>query len=70
MLEEIRLHIGITGGFIVGSKSSSVASLVFAKADSLKLLRCLYYSNTIPALERKRIIALELLDKNSVATMR
>lgn len=70
VLGTVRSYIGIAGGFIVESKSSSVASLVLAKADSLKLLRCLYYSNTIPALQRKRLIAINLLDENSVATIR
>ncbi len=58
-LEMLQGCTAITGGAILPGKR--VYSLSFGKADSLILLRSMYHTDSLPALERKRLIAKQIL---------
>lgn len=51
---EIYNHLKIKG-HITKAKTDSVYCLKYAKAESLKLLRCVYYNDEVVCLSRKRI---------------
>lgn len=51
----------IEGGTIYSQKGKGVQVLPFAIKDSIKLLREIYYNETVPALSRKRKIAEEYM---------
>ena len=52
--EEIFKRLKIRG-HITGGEKSSVYQLKYAKADSLKLLKNMYYKKSILSLSRKRL---------------
>ena len=51
----------IKGGHIYTLKNKSVQMLSFGKADSIRILQLMYYEKSLPALSRKRKIAMKLL---------
>ncbi len=57
---EIFDTLGIQG-HITKNKNSSVYQLKYAKAESLKLLRKLYYKKSVPCLTRKRLKVEQML---------
>ena len=58
--EEIRKRIHISGHISL-SRNRSLQQLKYAKADSLKLLRAMYYSRRILSLTRKRLKIMKML---------
>lgn len=60
MLNTIRELCTVEGGYIMQQKNKGVGVLAFAKADSLILLDFMYYTDSVPALARKRVVAEEL----------
>lgn len=61
MLSSIRNFFPVTGGHIYTEQRKSVSTLSFGKADSLELLRLMYYEESLPCLKRKRTIAKDFL---------
>ena len=59
---QVQTHLGISGGFIEDKKMPArAAQLTFAKADSIKVLRFIYYDWVENYLARKYNIALPFL---------
>ena len=52
---EIDNRLGIQGHITGGGRNSTVLQLKYAKANSLKLLRKMYYAKNLPCLVRKRL---------------
>lgn len=52
---EIEKHVSVRGHITGSGKKGTVFQLKYAKADSLKVWRKLYYKNNIPCLTRKRL---------------
>ncbi len=50
----IKRHIGVTG-HITKAKNSSCLQLKYAKADSIKIFKKMYYSKNVVCLSRKRL---------------
>lgn len=65
LLHTARRLYGISGGYICGLKGKSMYQLAFAKTDSIKILQLMYYDNSVPALQRKRVIAQDILMRAS-----
>ncbi|MES2668631.1 MAG: LAGLIDADG family homing endonuclease [Patescibacteria group bacterium] len=61
MLHTLRDSFPLSGGALYSSKDRSMHFLSFGKSDSLILLRLMYHADSVPALERKRSIAIRLL---------
>ena len=59
--DEIYRRLGIRG-HVTGTKKQSLQQLKYAKSDSLKLLRKMYYSRDIVCLSRKRLKLDKILD--------
>ena len=54
--KEIYHKIGVRGHFYDGtSGNKNISNLRYAKTESLKILRAMYYTHNIPCLERKRL---------------
>jgi hypothetical protein len=61
VIEVLQKHYPVSGGTVYGSRKEPMHFLSFGKADSLILLRLMYHSDMVPALERKRDIARAIL---------
>jgi len=61
LLKTVRRLFVINGGHIYSLKNQSVQMLSFGKADSIKILQLMYYEKSVPALSRKRKIAMRFL---------
>jgi hypothetical protein len=59
--EEIYDRLKIRGHITGGRKAGVIFQLKYAKEDSLKLLRQMYYSREVPCLSRKRLKIEEML---------
>lgn len=57
MLASVREIVGVTGGHIYQQEKKGVGLLSFATADSIKILKFMYYDSSLPALTRKRMLA-------------
>jgi hypothetical protein len=51
----------VKGGHTYSQKRTCVTLLSFGKEDSLEILRRMYYAEGLPALGRKRDVALDFL---------
>ncbi len=60
-LSRARILFDISGGWIYRHERSGICMLSFAKKDALKIIKSMYYADTVPALERKRAVALTFL---------
>ncbi len=60
-LESIRKFARITGGWITREPYKSVYTLNFGKSDSTVLIKKMYYSENMPCLKRKRVLAQKYL---------
>lgn len=60
MLQRVQSLLHIQGGAIYKVKGSSVSVLSFGKADSKKLFKYMYYGKSIPMLQRKYRMALQV----------
>lgn len=67
MLLTTRRLLGVRGGIHVSDRSrrNPIYSMRFAKRDSIRILRWIYYTPTVPCLERKRAKALPFLYSGS-----
>jgi intein-encoded DNA endonuclease-like protein len=59
--EEIYKRLMIRGHITGGTRAGVIFQLKYAKADSLKLLRRMYYVREVPCLSRKRLKIEEML---------
>ncbi len=66
ILNEVRSVFNIVGGHIYDSPKKSVSVLSFGKHDALKILRLMYYSTHLPALNRKRRVAEQFMRTGQV----
>lgn len=53
--EEIQVRVGVSGHMTHTSRMSGLYQLKYAKADSLKILRKMYYTKSVICLSRKRL---------------
>lgn len=56
MHETIRKECNIRGGYTYHASKKSVYTLSFGKADSMKIIKSMYYEKSLPSLKRKRSI--------------
>ena len=61
VLEQSRALANLSGGSIYQQREKSVGILSFAKEDSRKILKFMYYKSSLPSLSRKRKVAQQLL---------
>ncbi len=54
-----RKALHANGGYMYHHQKKSVYTLSFGKADSMKIIMSMYYGKSLPALERKRVLAAE-----------
>jgi hypothetical protein len=57
---ELNRLLGTSGG-IGGGKGGRARVLTYAKKDSIRLIRWMYYDPDVPCLERKRAVAVQYL---------
>lgn len=53
----MRSECAVKGGYTYHDSRKSVYTLSFGKADSLKIIKSMYYEKSLPCLKRKRLVA-------------
>jgi len=56
----IRNECRVEGGYIYHAQRKSVYTLSFGKADSMKIIKSMYYKKSLPSLKRKQSIVLKM----------
>jgi len=54
--QTIRMECHVEGGYTYHDSRKSVYTLSFGKADSMKIIKSMYYKKSLPSLKRKRSI--------------
>lgn len=55
--QTIRRECDVRGGYTYHDRRKSVYTLSFGKADSMKIIKSMYYEKSLPSLKRKRSVA-------------